>query len=154
MINDIKKTCCFSGHRVLGKNFDKNKIIEIVDILIKDGFTTFLCGMALVFDTECFKVLEQFKTTNDIKIVACVPCKNQSERFNKNQKLEYDRMLNVADEVIYIQEKYDVYCMKKRNYYMVDNSCCLVCYLTRSSGGTYQTVSYAVEQNKCVIYIK
>ncbi len=154
MINDIKKTCCFSGHRVLGKNFDKNKIAEIVDILIKDGFDTFLCGMALGFDTECFKVLEKFRLYNDVKIIACVPCKNQSERFNKTQKLEYDRMLSLSDEVIYIQEKYDNYCMKKRNCFMVDNSCCLVCYLTRSSGGTYQTVSYAVEKNKTIIYIK
>jgi uncharacterized phage-like protein YoqJ len=110
--------------------------------------------MALGFDTVAFNCLEKFRQHNDIRIVACVPCLGQDKLFNKKQKAEYQRLINSADEVIVLQEKYDPYCMKKRNCFMVDNCSVLLCYLTKSRGGTYQTVCYAKENNKDVLYLK
>lgn len=151
---DKKKTCCLSGHRVLPKNFAEDKVYEVLENSIKDGYTYFLCGMALGFDTVCFQTLEKLRSLYDIKIIACVPCLMQHSRFNKKQKIEYERMIKSCDDMVVIQKDYDDFCMKKRNAFMVENSTRLVCYITRRSGGTYYTVKYAVENDVDVVYLK
>ncbi len=150
---NVEKTCSFSGHRILSSNFDKEELKNVVYGLIARGFDKFLVGMALGFDTECFKILEEIRRENDIKIVACVPCKDQSEFFKKKQKEEYRRMLDSADETIILAENYYEGCMFERNRYMVDNSSVLVAYLNFNRGGTYQTCRYAASLDKEIIYI-
>ena len=140
-------TCAFTGHRILGKDFDREKLTNAIKVLIKNDITTFLVGMAVGFDTECFHILEKLREENEISIIACVPCKNQDERFSLAQKKEYRRMLSVADEVITLEETYTPYCMIKRNRFMVDNCCILISYLREENGGTKYTVDYAKKQN-------
>ena len=60
-------------------------------------------------------------------------------------------MLSVADEVIYVSREYTPYCMIKRNMYMVDNSSVLVAYKRRESGGSANTVNYALKNGVKVI---
>lgn len=147
-----EKTCCFSGHRILPLDFDKESFEKLVYKTVNDGFDTFLCGMAIGFDALCFSVLERVKESYDIKIIACVPCNTQSKFFNKKQKKEYERMISDADEVIVVTEEYYDGCMMERNKFMVDNSSRLICYLNYGHGGTYSTVKYAVESGVEVVY--
>lgn len=149
-----EKTVALSGHRILPKTFSHDRLDKLLYYLVKDGYNTFLCGMAIGFDTEAFKSLEKLRKVNDIRIIACVPCACQDNKFSAKQKVEYQRMIKSADHVIVLQEEYDEFCMKKRNCFMVDNSSVLLCYLTKSSGGTYQTVSYAKENKKDILYVK
>ncbi len=148
-----KRTCSFTGHRILPNDFPLEELEKSVYKAINDGFNTFLCGMALGFDTVCFHLLEKIRETKKIKIVACVPCKTQSAYFNKKQKAEYERMINCADKVICLSENYYDGCMQERNKYMVDNSSRVICYLNYGHGGTYQTVKYAAESDSEVVYI-
>ena len=148
-----EKTCAFSGHRILSGNFNENELKNVVNGLIAKDFDTFLVGMALGFDTACFKVLEDVRKKNDIKIIACVPCRDQYKFFNKKQKAEYGRMIDSANEVVYLSENYYDGCMFERNKFMVDNCSVLVSYLNFNRGGTYQTVKYAVENNVKIIYL-
>ena len=83
---DISTTCCFSGHRVLKKNFNVEKLNEIVDKLINNGYRTFLVGMARGFDLKCVKVLAEKKQKCDIEIIACMPCKDQNKYFTNKEK--------------------------------------------------------------------
>lgn len=145
------RSCAVSGHRVLEKDFDKEKIERIFYKLVEGGFNNFFVGMALGFDTVCFQILENIRKEKDIKIIACVPCKTQSYKYNREQKKEYDRMLSVADEVVLINEEYSKNCMQKRNQYMVDRSCALVAYLRRDFGGTANTVKYARKKGVAII---
>lgn len=147
-----EKTCCFSGHRILPASFDIESLKKLVYRTVNDGFDTFLCGMAIGFDAACFKVLEEVKEANDIKIIACVPCNTQSKFFNKKQKKEYERMISKADEVVNVADDYYDGCMMDRNVFMVDNSSRLICYLNYGHGGTYSTVKYAAESGIEVIY--
>ncbi len=151
---DKLRTACFTGHRILPGNFNADEVEKAVYKAINDNFNTFLVGMAIGFDSLCFRVLEGIRLSNDIKIIACVPCSDQSEFFNKKQKKEYDRMIKEADDVIMLGEKYQSGCMQKRNAFMVDNSSRLIAYLRIKGGGTYSTVKYAVEQGLEVEYIK
>ena len=149
---DISTTCCFSGHRVLKKDFNVEKLNEIVDKLINNGYRTFLVGMAWGFDLKVFEVLLTKKNKN-IDIIACVPCKEQNAYFKKDEKLKYDNYLKQADKVVYVSNEYFDGCMQKRNRYMVDNSSILVAYLYSNIGGTKNTVSYAEKKGINIIRI-
>ena len=137
------RTCAVTGHRVLDAEFNPKKLEKLLKELIDGGFNTFLVGMAIGFDTACFKILRKLKKKNSLSIIACVPCKSQDLKFSLEQKKEYKEMLAVADEVIILSEKYSPSCMQKRNKYMVDNASVLVAYLRRDFGGTYKTYQYA-----------
>ena len=153
MIIDKAKTCAFTGHRNLGRDFNKAELERVIKGLIKGGFTTFLVGMAVGFDTECFKILETLRKTENIRIIACIPCLNQDYKFTLKQKEEYKNMLNSADEKIYVSTEYTKNCMFKRNMFMVDSALVLVAHLTEDRGGTFQTVNYAKRKNVNIIMI-
>ena len=153
-INIIKeKTCALTGHRKVENDFEVDVLQAIFIKLIDSGINTFLCGMAVGFDTLAFKVLYNLKKEKDLKIIACIPCKKQDINFSKEQKVEYEKMLNLADESILISEEYTPYCMMKRNMFMVDNACVLLAYLKKEKGGAKNTVTYAIKNNKPVIYV-
>ena len=148
------RTIAVTGHRVLYKDFNKEKLKNLLQKSIKSGFDTFLVGMALGFDTVCFQILEEIRKEKDIKIIACVPCPTQSEKFSLEQKKEYDRLLSVADFVKIVSKEYSSRCMQKRNEFMVDNSSGLIAYLKRDYGGTANTVKYAIKNNVPIIQLK
>ena len=149
---DLLTTCCFTGHRVIKKDFDIENLEKIIKKVIKNGYKTFLVGMALGFDTLVFQTLLNFKQYN-IDIIACVPCKEQNKYFNKDQKTTYRELIEKADKVVYVSDEYFDGCMQKRNRYMVDNSSILIAYLYSNMGGTKYTVNYAEKQGKNIIYI-
>jgi uncharacterized phage-like protein YoqJ len=153
IIIERAKTCCVSGHRNLSKDLNLDKLKEEFIKLIKDGYDTFLIGMAVGFDTVCFRVLEKLREEYNIKLIACVPCPSQSSRFNKTQKLEYDEMLNSSDEILLISEEYTKNCMIKRNDFLVKNSSSIVVYLRRDFGGTFYTYNKAKKENIKIIEI-
>lgn len=154
MMSNKNYTCAVSGNRVIQKDLDKNRLKEIFIKLITNAkINTFLVGMALGFDTICFNVLETLKSEYDIKIVACIPCRTQDYNFTKKQKEEYDRMLSVADEKIYVSNEYNNTCMFKRNRFLVDNSSILVVYSRKKTGGTIYTKNYALKKGVPIIEI-
>jgi len=150
---DREKTCSFTGHRIMSGNFDERTLIKIINEVISRGYDTFLVGMALGFDTVCFKALTKIKKNVYIRLIACVPCNSQSKFFNKNQRAEYDKMIESADAVINVSDNYFDGCMMVRNMFMVDNSSLVIAYLNYNRGGTYQTVKYAAENGREIIYV-
>ncbi len=147
------RTCAVTGHRILEKDINKKELKELFIKLIEKGFDTFLIGMALGFDTLCFNVLSEIKTKKKLKIIACIPCENQDYKYSLEQKIEYKKMLENADENIYVSKQYNKYCMQKRNRFMVDNASVLVAYYKREKTGTSYTVNYAIKNNVSVINI-
>jgi uncharacterized phage-like protein YoqJ len=149
----IEKTCAITGHRFIKEDIDFIELKEVFIDLIKKGIDTYLIGMAVGFDTLCYKILEKLKEDYQIKLVACVPCINQDRNFTPLQKKVYRDMLKKADVTIYVSTEYTPYCMQKRNMFMVDNSSVLVSYLRENKGGTYNTVKYAEKNKKKIIRI-
>lgn len=141
------RACAVTGHRSLEKDFSAEKLKVIFIKLIDAGFDTFLIGMALGFDIECFKILTELKKDYPIKTIACIPCETQSYKFSIKDKKIYDSLLATADQTILVSKNYTSYCMMKRNKFMVDNCSLLVSYLRRDFGGTYNTVEYAKKQS-------
>ena len=146
-------TCAVTGHRKIEDDLDKNKLEKTFITLVDGGYDTFLIGMALGFDTICFQSLEKLREKKPIKIIACVPCRSQAEKFCAKDKKEYERMLSAADEIRLLSGEYTPYCMMKRNMFMVDNSSLLVAYKRREEGGTAKTVRYAEKRGIKIIEI-
>ena len=147
MLNiDKSKALCVSGHRVIGNDLDVDKLTEVFNQAVESGYRYFLIGMAIGFDTLCFKILQRIKnarTEKDIKLIACVPCKEQDAKFTEKQKEEYSLMLANADHIEYVSLSYNKWCMQKRNRFLVDNSSVIVSYLRKNTGGTFYTINYA-----------
>lgn len=145
------KKCCFSGHRILNKkesSFIKDKLKEIIHILINNGVDCFLVGGALGYDMIAEELILSYKSIYPhIKLILVLPCINQERYYSIEDKHKYNDIKMNADRIIYIREKYIKGCMLERNKYLVDSSDCLVCYLKKNTGGTFYTYNYAMLQN-------
>jgi Uncharacterized protein conserved in bacteria len=82
-----------------------------------------------------------------------LPCKNQDALWTPEQQTQYQNLLKEADEIVYISEKYNSTCMKKRNYYMVEQSEHCVCALVHERSGTGQTVRYARDRGLKIVNV-
>ena len=128
---DNKSVCFFTGHRKLPADKIEHIITRLdseIDRLIKLGVTDFISGGALGFDQIAASLIVAKKEMgHNIRLIFALPCKNQDKDWTAEQKQLYRSLLSEADEVRYISEEYTADCMKKRNYYMVDNSAYCVC---------------------------
>ena len=152
-----EKTCCFTGHRnILVEKCDiiENRTKNAIISLIKEGYTNFMAGGALGFDTiAALCVIELKNIYPHIKLNLALPCKDQDKSWNLKDKTVYDNIIKNADSVYYVSENYTRGCMHVRNTYMVNNSNFCICYLTEASGGTAYTVNLAYKKGLGVINV-
>lgn len=137
------RSCVFSGHRVLGEDFEPEKLRRAVSCCIDRGAELFYCGMAVGFDlfaAEC--VLEMKREYPFLKLAACIPCADQAKSFSSSDRRRYESVLAACDEKTVLSEKYYKGCMLKRNKYMADRSDALIAYCRKNTGGTAYTLKY------------
>jgi uncharacterized phage-like protein YoqJ len=164
----INHTACFTGHRpdkLGGYNMKnpimlklKGKLLEIIEELIKEeGINRFISGGALGTDQAafwCVHILQ--KKYPEVKNIVAVPFAKQDALWNQEQKYWYQKMLKLADEIVYVdgilgyqrdkETPVGEFSKKKlriRNEYMVDNSRIVVAVYDGSSGGTSNCLWYA-----------
>lgn len=160
-------SCCFTGYRpekfpfsleedIKQLNIFENKLYSAIFSLPKEGVTKFYCGMAEGFDIIAAEaVLDLRESIKDtiIELVAVIPFKGQSKGFKKTWKERYDKILEAADKVIILSDRYFSGCFAKRNCYMVDNSDVVLTYFDGRAGGTGSTLNYAKKQGKSIINV-
>lgn len=172
LINDslkvlIDKAVCFTGHRSQklpwGFNETNNRCVEMkhnlkleIEKAIKEGYTTFLCGMALGFDIICAEtILELKKKYKDIILIGALPCKNQDCKWITRERIRYRNLLKQLD---YVRCIYDEYigpeCMLERNRYMVDNASKMIALFNGQNDGTKKTIDYAKDKGLNIVIIK
>ena len=145
--------CAFTGHRDLGENFDYSALETQILKLVESGADTFLCGFAIGFDLTCAECVISLKEKYNLKLVACIPCENQQKYFSRENKLRYERALELCDEKITLAPCYFNGCMQARDRFMVDGADIILAYLKKNSGGTYYTVNYAKKKEKEIIFL-
>lgn len=158
-------TCCFTGHRpdtlpwgedetALSAQACQEQIREKILLLVEDGYQYFISGMAQGIDLMAAEmVLTLQKEGVPIELCCAVPYRGQQENFPIKDKIRYHDILDVADEVLILEERYKKNCLLKRNEYMVDRSSALIAvYNQNRSGGTYYTVRYALKKG-CALYM-
>jgi len=79
----------------------------------------------------------------DIRLIAAIPYAKQTAKWSDDWKDRYNRILELADEKILLQETYTKGCLHARNRYMVDNSSFIIAVYNGEGGGTKYTIDYA-----------
>lgn len=156
---------CFTGHRPKDlpwgyNNSDNRRLryLKALDDLIsrvikEDGANIFLDGMAIGVDQDA-ALLVLGKKNEDIKLKCILPCPDQEKMWSRDEQNTYHKILDLADNVTYLNNRYTPTCMKERNEYMVNHSSILIAVYDKAkrASGTAQTIRLAKEKgNK--IYI-
>jgi len=177
----IRQTACFTGHRpnhLFGYNLKDNryktlykKLTETIELCInEENITRFISGGAIGTDQISYWLVYKLKEKYpDIKNIVAIPFKNQPNAWkDKNTIRWYSKMLERADEIIYVDDiddfryrtnevpvgEYHIGKMQRRNEWMVDNSrIVLAVYDGFSKGGTKNCINYAKKNYKNIIYI-
>lgn len=141
-------TCAITGHRNIPDDLDFNAVVEQLKNIVRLGYEYFLDGLALGFDSTCFRALELLRESGEkVKIVGVMPCADQSRNFTKEQKAEYERMKKSADILLGDERNYFRGCMLVRDDFLVNNSSLIFAgYSGIKRGGTYYTIKRAAEK--------
>lgn len=161
---EINKTACFSGHRPEKFNFPltveypeyvrllettKAAILEAID----DGYEHFMVGMAGGFDLIAASMFYELKEaqliSKNIRLTAVLPF--NGHRPTKDWQTIHQAVLDKADEVITVADKYSSRAYLERNRLMVDRSSRLICYCASLTGGTAYTVKYAARNGLKIV---
>ena len=157
--------CAFTGHRAqkLPWRYDesdprcldlKQRIYDTVEAVNSAGFTRFICGMAEGCDLYfCQSVLELRSEHSEIRLEAAVPFSGQAEKWPRRERERYERLLSECDKVTVLQEEYSPGCMMRRNRYMVDHADLVIACYDGQSGGTLNTLRYAVERQVRILHL-
>ncbi|MBQ7411972.1 MAG: DUF1273 family protein [Clostridia bacterium] len=137
--------CCFTGHRVLARDFDEKCIDETIEALYASGVRVFISGGALGFDMLAgYAVLRAKKVHSDIELWLYLPCRDQDARWREDDKKRREGLIKSADYIHCPDIPYDSTVMKARNYKMVDACDYCVSYFNgKYVSGTAQTIRYA-----------
>ena len=103
------------------------------------SFLLWLCHWGLiVLAAEVALALQS--ELSGLQVIAVVPYRGQSERWNDAMKARYDTILCNSDDVIILSEHYYHGCLLRRNDYMVFHSSSLIAwYDGNPKGGTFYT---------------
>lgn len=149
-------TVCFTGHRFIPAvelSGVRKRLEDTVSDLYRQGYTRFICGGALGFDTlAALSVLDFRKEHPDVRLLLAVPCADQDESWNPSDRKTYRKILESADGVQVLSDRYTHGCMQTRNRCMVDHSAVCVAWLTKlGRSGTMYTVRYAMSRELRII---
>ena len=165
-MSEYGKSCCFTGHRPQKLPWGYNeldprciafkaKLAAVIRAVYESGIKHFICGMALGCDMYCAEaVIELRKSFDDITLEAAVPYDGQEAKWSEQNRRRYRSVLMQCDTTTLIQDAYTPGCMMRRNRYMVDNSNVLIACYNGSSGGTCNTVRYAMERDTEIIQVE
>ena len=155
-----KKTrCCFTGHRPqkLHRPIDDIKVDLENEILaaIKDGYTTFITGMAYGTDIWAGNIVVRLKDRfPDLKLIAAVPFPEFPDGWEIEWQQKYQKLLASADLVKTICPAYSDAAYQARNEWMVDHSSKVIAVYDGMAGGTRNTINYARKNGVFVRYLK
>lgn len=156
-----RKSCCFTGHTISKLKTDeatiKKQLKEKIEISIKEGFDTFITGMATGVDIYAGEIVVEIKQSNpEIKLIAAIPWEGQADKWDEEWKEKYNVLLSHCDEKEIINkncEGYHRWFYHVRDRWMVDHSDRVIAFYNGTPGGTKYTIDYAVKKGKELIII-
>ena len=158
--------CCVTGHRSKGFPFSHDDycmeymiyqyvLHNEVERLLREDYRDFVCGMAEGADLDFAQAVMYYRSAEgSISLEAALPYPiRPSKRITKYSD-NRDDILCGCDRITIVSPYYHKGCMQKRNQYMVDKSdLVLAIWNSEHSGGTWNTIHYALSKGKTVRYI-
>ncbi len=137
----------FTGHRDFPQRRFAEQLTELLETIVSraDGSVTFWCGMAVGFDMAAAEVVLALKSRwLFVELVAVVPFPEQTQFYDLQDKLLYERILSHSDRVVLIDNEYQRDIYYRRNVFLVQSADMVVAYYDGgSSGGTAYTIRQA-----------
>lgn len=151
-------TAAFSGHRFIDasqREHVKKRLSNAVLDAYGKGIRNFISGFAIGFDMMAAEVVAALKQSHpNIILTAAIPFNGQASRFSFYDRKRYDRLLEVADEVIVLSDSFYPRCFLDRDEFMVNNASSLIAYYDgREKGGTFYTIRKAMAQNIPIVNV-
>lgn len=130
-------------------------IAIMLPMLAKKNIYRFYSGGALGFDlAAAATVINHKKIYPEFQLILALPCKNHTQDWKSSDIALFNKIKERADGTIYVSDEYARGCMQKRNRYMVDRSSICICWLSSSSGGTFNTTVYAKKTGIEIVNLK
>ena len=110
-INERLRTVCFTGHRTIPDEDEKN-VIRLIDSVIaaavSRGYRNFVAGGAVGFDTvAACRVIVAGRRIPGISLHLELPCLNQTEKWREFSDIAlYKTVLSQANSVRYVTDFY------------------------------------------------
>ena len=102
---DKAVSVCFSGHRNIPFLYRKQLKLQLKAAITKayaGGYRHFYCGCAMGFDMLAAEVALALQSElSGLQVIAVVPYRGQSERWNDAMKARYDTILCNSDDVCF-----------------------------------------------------
>ncbi len=147
-MNEIKVSCCFTGHRPdkmeLGEKEIKPLLEKAIDKAIENGYVNFITGMAMGTDIWAAEIVLDRKMINkELKLICALPHPNFDSRRSAAEKTRFNKIIEKADYVEEINDHYYAGCYQVRNEWMVGRSNLVIAVFNGQKSGTKNTVDYA-----------
>ena len=154
----IKHRCCFTGHRpdkMTQTELEIKPLLEkAIDNAIENGYVTFITGMAMGVDIWAAEiVLERKKTNKELHLIAALPHPNFESRRSEDEIRRFNKIIDEADIVKQINERYFRACYQVRNEWMVDRSSLVIAVFNGEKSGTKNTIDYANRKSVKVVNV-
>ncbi len=151
-------TAAFTGHRFYDfsqRGVIKSRLTKAILDAYYQGIRNFISGFAMGFDLTAASVVQSLKLSHpDIMLIAAIPFMGQSVRYNPKIRMMYERLLELADEVVVLNDNYYPRCFLDRDVFMVENASCLIAFYDgRERGGTYYTIKNAKARDIPIINV-
>ena len=105
---------------------------------------------------ECFHVSMNIREKDhpEILLEAAIPFAGQADQWPAHQRIRWAALVEQCDEKTVLRQEYSPSCMMNRNQYMVDRANILVACYDGKSGGTLNTLRYAIKKNVEILQIE
>ena len=140
--------CCFTGHRPNKLNMNEAEIKSLLEVAIDKaiarGFVSFITGMAMGTDIWAAEiVLEKRKYNKNLHLICALPHKGFDIRRSPDEQARFNSIIENADLVRLVSEKYYNGCYQARNQWMVDRTSLVIAVFNGQKSGTKNTIDYA-----------
>ena len=160
-----EENCCFTGHRPeklpWGERESDPRCLALkarlqaeLATLYDKGYRHFICGMARGTDLYFGEAVLALRAEHpEITLEAAIPYPTQANFWPAGEKVRYAALLDACDYETMVQHHYTPSCLQRRNRYMVDHAALVLSVFDGQSGGTMNTLTYAIEQGLELVII-
>ncbi len=142
-------TVCFFGHRYLDDLTIEHKLEQWTSSLISEkDFVRFLVGRDGEFDILVASVVRRLKSRlrDDNSVLTWVlPYRTAALMENQDAFCTYYDEIEICESSASVHYKA---AFQQRNRSMIDRADLVIFYVNKAQGGAYQSLQYAIKQNK------
>lgn len=148
-----KYSVCFTGHRpeklTVSEQVVKESLFSEIQNSIAQGMYIFISGMARGIDLWAADMILKEKQKNpQIQLICAIPYVDFEKKWSASWQHLYNTIINQADTVEYICQKFSYSSFQLRNEWMVNHVSKVIAVWNGEKSGTKNTVLYA---EKCGI---